>query len=117
MKLTIKQAEEKLTAVWGTKTFVVPYRIAGNRYTYAATDHGQHWMPLETSWVEGHQVFEPKDRTWPEREPKTWKDAVLDAEQLAMAYFIGQGNRAALKRLLRAVVIADARERTKAMSR
>ena len=36
MKLTIDQAEAKLTAVWDRQAFVLAYRICGNRYAYAS---------------------------------------------------------------------------------
>jgi hypothetical protein len=55
-----------MTQAWGTEAIVVPSRISGNRYVYAITDHGENWMPLESSWVQGRQVFELVDTEWPE---------------------------------------------------
>jgi hypothetical protein len=66
MNLSTKQVEKKLGQVWGTRAIVVPYRICGNRYVYVATDHRDHWIPLDASWVGGCQVFEPSDGAWPE---------------------------------------------------
>ena len=66
MKLTIKQAQQRMTQVWGTRATVVPSRISGNRYVYAVTDHGEHWLPLESSWLQGRQVFELVDAEWPQ---------------------------------------------------
>ena len=36
MKLTMTEVEAKLTAAWKREVFIVPYRLAGNRYTYTA---------------------------------------------------------------------------------
>lgn len=113
MKLTMEQVEAKLAHVWGQEVFVVPYRICGNRYAYVATDHGDHWLPLKTSWVGRRQVFAPEDGYWPQRETLSWGEAVFAASQLAMIHFTDQRNRAALKRLPRAQVIAEARNWTK----
>ena len=66
MKLTLKQAQQRMTQVWGKRAIVVPYRISGNRYVYAVTDHGEHWLPLESSWSQGRQVFAPVDAEWPD---------------------------------------------------
>jgi hypothetical protein len=107
MKLTAKQVEAKLRQVWGSRVVVVPYRISGNRYVYAARDDRGHWLALDASWVGGRQVFEPSEGSWPEPKQTTWDDAVLAASQLAMAYFVDQGNGAALRRLPRAEVIAE----------
>ncbi|MBN1660250.1 MAG: hypothetical protein JXA93_17765 [Anaerolineae bacterium] len=112
MKLTMDQVEAKMSRVWNREVFVVPYRLAGNRYTYAASDHGEHWLPLKTSWVDGRQVFEPADGDWPEPRRITWEDAVLVASQLAMNHFLSQHNRAVLKRLPRAATIAEMRRWT-----
>jgi hypothetical protein len=112
MKLTIKQVEATMTAAWGREAIVVPYRLAGNLYSYAVTDHQEHWLLLLTSWAGGHQVFEPVDGTWPELVPSpepgrmTWGEAVLEAMQLAYAYFGSREDSEALKRLPRAQAIA-----------
>ena len=66
MKLTLKQAKERMTQVWGTEAFLVPSRISGNRYVYAITDHGENWLPLDSSWSQGDQVFALVDAEWPE---------------------------------------------------
>jgi hypothetical protein len=50
MKLTIDEVVAKMSEVWRRRAVVVPYRISGNRYIYALTDHGEHWMQLQTSW-------------------------------------------------------------------
>lgn len=112
MKLTIEQVEATLAAVWGKQVFIVPYRLAGNRYSYAVTDHGKGWLPLLTSWVDGHQVFEPADGTWPELKRDPWLDAIFEAYQIANAYFVNRGNRVAVQRLPRALAIAEARQWT-----
>lgn len=109
MKLRMKEVEAKLTAAWGNQAFVVPYRISGNRTVYAATDHGDHYLPLKTSWNGGGQVFEPVGADWPWVKRDPWPDAVLDAAQLALAHFVDQGDKAAVKRLPRAQVIAESR--------
>ena len=59
MKLTLSQVEARLTDTWGRQAYVVPYRICGNRRSYAATDHREHWLPLWSYWIGGQQVFEP----------------------------------------------------------
>ena len=66
MKLTIKQVKATMAAAWGRQAFVIPYHLAGNRYSYAVTDHKEHWRPLLASWAGGHQVFEVAGSTWPE---------------------------------------------------
>lgn len=114
MKLTMTEVEAKLTAAWKRKVFVVPYRLAGNRYTYTATDHVDHRLPLETSWDRRGQVFQPAEGDWPEPEPLSWEDAVFAASQMAMAHFADKHNKATLKRLPRALVIAEARQWTRA---
>jgi hypothetical protein len=112
MKLTIHQVEATMTAAWGRQAFVIPYRLAGNRYSYAVSDHQEHWLPLLASWAGGHQVFELASGTWPEPvpdpepSPMTWAGAVLEAMQLAYAYFAGREDGEALKRLPRAQAIA-----------
>ena len=109
MKLTMDEVVAKMSAAWESRAVVVPSRISGNRYLYADTDHREHWMPLDTSWVRGRQVFEPSDGAWPEPKPVTysWVQAVMDSYKSAFAYFTNQGNGAAVKRLPRAQVIAD----------
>ena len=107
MKLTINQVSERMSLAWGRQAFVVPFRLAGNRYSYVATDHKDHWLPLRTSWDGGRQMFEPVGSPWPEREHDPWSDAVLDATQVAMAYFAERGDSEAIKRLPRGQVIAD----------
>ena len=109
MKLTMKEVQTRMSASWGRKAVVIPYRICGNRYRFAVTDHGEHWIPLDASWVGGCQVFEPSDGAWPEPKQTTWSDAVQAASHRAMAYFVDQGNSAALRRLPRAEVIADSK--------
>jgi hypothetical protein len=104
MKLTIEQVEARMTAAWGAQAFLVPYRICGNRYVYAVTDHGEHWLPLETDWIQGQQVFMPKEGDWPLPDP--WAEAINEATQRAHAYFAGRGDRASLRRLPRAQAIA-----------
>ena len=93
-----------MTAAWGAQAFLVPYRIWGNRYTYAVTDHGEHWLPLKTDWIQGQQVFEPKESDWPL--PDLWAIAVSEALQRANAYFAERADRASLRRLPRAQAIA-----------
>jgi hypothetical protein len=56
MKLTIEQVAARMTRAWGKRAFVISYRLAGNRYSYAVTDHSEHWLPLLTSWVGGRQL-------------------------------------------------------------
>jgi hypothetical protein len=109
MKLTATQVEAKATEAWGTQASVIPYRISGNRTAYAVTDHGDHWLPLNTPWNGDGQVLEPIGTTWPWEERDIWVDAVLDAVQLALAYFTKEGDRAAVKRLPRAQTIAEGR--------
>jgi hypothetical protein len=117
MKLTIEQVEARMTTAWGKKAFVISHRLAGNRYGYVVTDHSEHWLPLLTSWVGGggRQLFEPADGYWPDFDTTAdpWSQAVMDAMQLALAYFVGQGNKAAEKRLPRAQVIAEAQNWTR----
>jgi hypothetical protein len=103
MKLTMDQIEAKMTAAWGRQALVVPHRICGNRYTYVVTDHHEHWLALLKSWVGGRIVFEPVGARWPE---DPWPDAVLEAVELAHAYFKNEGNTAAVTRLARAETIA-----------
>jgi hypothetical protein len=65
-----------LTVAWGKEAFVVLYRLAGNLYSWVVTDHQEHWMPLFTSWVGGHQVFEPVSGRWQDIGPRLapgWK--------------------------------------------
>ncbi|MFC2045915.1 SWIM zinc finger family protein [Chloroflexota bacterium] len=113
MKLSRQQVEERLTVAWGKEAVVVPYRIHGNRRSYAVTDHGSHWMPIETSWVGGRQVFEPVSGDWPEVEQDSWDLALVKAAELARAYFENQGNTLALRRLPRGMVIAEAQNWTR----
>ena len=107
MKLTLEQVESKMAQVWGNPVDVVPYRICGNRYSYAVTDHGDQWMSLDTSWEGGRQVFEPSKGSWPA--PSTWQEAVAEAAELARTYFGRQNHQAALARLPDAVTLAEAR--------
>jgi hypothetical protein len=67
MQLAMDEVAARMAADWNGRAVVVPYRISGNRYVYSVTDHGEHWMPLDTSWVGGHQVFEPTEGSWPWR--------------------------------------------------
>jgi len=112
MKRTMDEVVVKMSEAWNSRAVLVPYRISGNRYIYAVTDHGEHWVPLDTSWVHGRQVFEPAEGAWPTPNPVTdlWLQAVMDAYKLAHVYFLGQGDKAALKRLPRAQVIAEGRK-------
>ena len=87
MKLTMKEVQSKMSASWGRRAVVIAYRTAGNKYRYAVSDHVDHWIPLDSSWVGGCQVFEPSDGSWPEPKQTTWGDAVLAASQRARAYF------------------------------
>ena len=116
MKLSRQQVEDRLTAAWGREAAVVPYRH-GNRRSYAVTYHGSHWMPLESGWVGGRQVFEPVSGDWPEVEQDSWDLAVVRAAELARAYFEGEENRLALRRLPRGMVIAEARNWTRLRNR
>jgi hypothetical protein len=109
MKLKATKIDAQATEAWGKQAFVVPYRIAGNRRAYALTDHGDHWLPLETSWNGGGQVFEPVGTNWPWDVRDVWVNAVMEAAQLALAYFTEEGNRAAVERLPRGQVIAEGR--------
>jgi hypothetical protein len=61
VKLSKQQVEDRLTAAWGREAVVVPWRY-GNSHSFAVTDHGDHWMPLEVSWAGGRQLFEPDSR-------------------------------------------------------
>ena len=61
MKLTMKEVQSKMSAAWGRRAVVIPYRIAGNKYCYAVSDHVDHWIALDSSWVDGRQVVEPSD--------------------------------------------------------
>jgi hypothetical protein len=109
MKLTIEQVEARMTAAWGRPAFVVPYRLAGNLYSWVVTDHREHWMPLFSSWAGGHQMLAPVSGRWPDiaPTPALWMEAVAEAVELARAYFVSQGDSAALKRLPRAQAIAE----------
>ena len=50
----------KYEALWG-KAVLVPYRICGNRTTYAITDHNGHWVSLVHGWDgKGQMVFEER---------------------------------------------------------
>jgi hypothetical protein len=89
-----------------TQAYVIPYRIAGNRATYALTDHGEHWLPLRTSWNGDGPVHELIGDPWPWEARDVWLDAVLDAAQLALVHFTDEGDRAAVRHLPRAQVIA-----------
>jgi hypothetical protein len=55
--MTIVEAEARYSAAWGTPATVVPYRISGNRYVYAVTDHNGHWVPLHRTWIGGDMVL------------------------------------------------------------
>jgi hypothetical protein len=79
MKLTTDQVEAKMTAAWGRQAFVVAHRICGNRLSYVATDHQDHWLPLLRTWENGRAVFEPVAARWPE---EAWADAVLEAVEM-----------------------------------
>ena len=81
MKLTLQQAKQRMTRVWGKSAFVVPYRISGNRYVYAVTDHGEHWLPLVSSWSQGHQVFALVDAEWPDPEAELEQQPAQRAPQ------------------------------------
>jgi hypothetical protein len=109
MKLTMGQVEDKLKAAWGKQAHIVAYRMYGNGTTYAATDHGDHWMLLAASLVGGQQVFEPVGMDWPSPDNGAWTRAVSEAAARARDYFTNQRNHDALKRLPRAQVIAEAR--------
>lgn len=108
MKLTLSQAEAKLTKAWGKQAHVVAYNMYGG-LTYAATDYGSHWIPLSASWAQRRQVFEPVGMDWPSQDNGAWVKAVTEAAELARSHFINQRNMDALKRLPRAQVIAEAR--------
>jgi hypothetical protein len=109
MKLNQEQLESRLTASWGKKAHLVAYQMYGNRLTYAVTDHGDHWMPLERSWAGGRPVFQPVGMPWPSQDSGSWVEAVTKAAALARDHFVQQRNMAAVKRLPRAQVIAEAR--------
>jgi hypothetical protein len=72
-------------------------------------------VPLLSSWAGGHQLFELLIGRWPDVTPASdpWVDAVAEAVELARAYLVSQGDNAALKRLPRAQVIAEARNWTR----
>jgi hypothetical protein len=112
VRLSKQQVEDRLTAAWGSEAVVVPYPY-GNHRNFAATDHGTHWMPLVSSWAGVCHVFEPVSDDWPEAEQDTWDLAVVKAAGLARASFEGEGNRLALRRLPRGMVIAEARNWTR----
>jgi len=86
MKLTMDEVVAKMSAAWESRAAVVPSRISGNRYVYAVTDHGEHWVPLDTSWVHGRQVFEPAEGSWPVPNPVTdsWLQAVKEGSRLVI---------------------------------
>jgi hypothetical protein len=109
MKLKATEIEAKATEAWGKQAYVIAYRIAGNRTTYAVTDHGEHWLSLRTSWNGGGPVHEPMGATWPWAARDVWLDAVLDAAQSALVYFMNEGDKAAVQRLPRAQDIAEGR--------
>ena len=106
MKQTKEQVEARHSLAWGRPSTVVAYHLYGNRLTYAARDDGNHWMPLETSWDGGRQLFEPVGMDWPSTDGKAWVDAVNRAAALARDHFIEQRNPDALKRLPRAKAAA-----------
>lgn len=108
MKLTRKEVESRLTAAWGKQAHLVAYDLWGST-TYAATDHGEHWMPLQASYRKGRQVFKLLNMDWPSRDNGAWAEAVTKAADLARDYFLNQRNMPALKRLPRAQVLAEAR--------
>jgi hypothetical protein len=64
------------------------YRVSDNRCVHAATDHQDHWSPLQSSWIGGRQIFEPVGTTWPWVQRDRWPDAVLDAAQLTLVHFV-----------------------------
>jgi hypothetical protein len=49
MKLAIEQVEARLTAAWGKQVFVVPYRLAGNRYSYVVTSNSVGWFSFTSN--------------------------------------------------------------------
>jgi hypothetical protein len=109
MKLKATEIEASATEAWGKQAFVIPYRVAGNRTAYALTDHGKHWLPLRTSWNGDGPIHELLGANWPWEARDVWLDAVLDAAQLALVHFMNEGDKAAVKRLPRAQVIAEGR--------
>jgi hypothetical protein len=56
-QMAVTEAESRYSAAWGTAAHVVPYRISGNRYVYAVTDHDGHWVPLHRTWIGGSLVL------------------------------------------------------------
>jgi hypothetical protein len=116
MELTAQDTEALLTAAWGRQAYVNRYRLAGNRSAWVAEDHNGHHLDLSIRWCKDGAVrFEPAEGEWPATPPapNPWVRAVMDAAQLAMTYFADQGNKAALKRLPRAQVIAEAQNWTR----
>jgi hypothetical protein len=84
----------------------MPCRISGNRVVWLVSDHSRHWIPLESRSDGGQQVFELPDDPEPEVERDAWADAVQVVMQKAIIHFVETGNRAGLRRLSRAEVIA-----------
>lgn len=108
MKLNKVQTQTRLSQAWGQPAYVIGYYLHGNRTTYAATDHADHWLPLTTSWEMGVQQFEPSGMDWPSPNQKVWAEAVSKAAALARDHFVEQRNIDAIRRLPRAQVIAEA---------
>jgi hypothetical protein len=95
-----------MTEKWRRQAYVMPCRISGNRVVWSVSDHFRHWIPLESRWDAGRQVFELPDDPQPEVERDPWADAMQLIMQRAMAYFAETRNWSALRRLHRTDVIA-----------
>jgi hypothetical protein len=107
MKLTANEVERRLTAAWGRQAYVNRYRLAGNRDAWVAEDHNGHHLDLSIRWCEdGKARFEPAQGDWPEN-PDPWAEALAEAAEKARSYFTSRHDGAALKRLPRALAIAE----------
>jgi hypothetical protein len=109
MKLTANEIESRLTAAWGRQAYVNRYRLAGNRDAWVAEDHNGHHLDLSIRWCrDGKARFEPAEGDWPET-PDPWAEALAEAAEQARSYFHSRHDSAALKRLPKALAIAEGR--------
>jgi hypothetical protein len=107
MRLTANEIERTLTAAWGRQAYVNRYRLAGNRGAWVAEDHNGHHLDLSIRWCEdGKARFELAEGDWPES-PDPWAEALAEAAEKARSYFTSRHDGAALKRLPRALAIAE----------
>ena len=52
--MTRQQVEKYFTEKWGQQAYLNPYRICGNRWSWAVID-GSNWQNVV--WVNGQQLF------------------------------------------------------------